>query len=105
DIKAIDVLISLSSDKSSEIRNWATFGIGDLTTRDSKKIREALWKRINDRHAETSSEAIIGLAKRKDDRIKELILKRLSKGNYPSLLFEAITELNDKDFLPILKEH
>ena len=102
---AIDTLIHLTTDKVSHIRDWATFGIGTQIERDNKLIREALWLRVDDKHQNTIFEAVVGLAKRKDKRIKEIIKRELLTENYGSLLFEAIEELNDKDFLPLLKKH
>ncbi len=101
--KAIETLVYLSDDKMSWIRDWATFGIGQIE-RNNKTIREALWKRVNDKHQDTKLEAIVGLAKRKDKRIKEIIIRELSGGEFGTLLFEAIEEINDKEFLPILNE-
>jgi hypothetical protein len=98
---AINTLIYLTNDKTAWIRDWATFGIGQID-RNNKTIREALWKRVNDKHQDTKLEAIAGLAKRKDIRVKEIIKRELSGGEYGTLLFEAIEELNDKDFLPLL---
>lgn len=102
---AIDTLIHLTTDKVSHIRDWATFGIGTQIERDNKLIRQALWSRVHDKHQDTRFEAIVGLAKRKDKRIKEIIEKELLTENYGSLLFEAIEELNDKGFIPLLKKH
>jgi len=102
---AIKTLISLSMDKLSHIRDWATFGIGSQIEDDTIEIRDALWKRINDKHQDTKLEAITGLAKRKDIRIKEIIKRELSDGEYGTLLFEAILDLNDKDFLPLLYQN
>ena len=102
---AIDTLIHLTTDKVSHIRDWATFGIGTQIERDNKLIRKALWLRVDDKHQDTRFEAVVGLAKRKDKRIKEIIERELLTENYGSLLFEAIEELNDKDFLPLLKKH
>lgn len=102
---AIETLVYLSTDKSAHIRDWATFGIGSQIDRDNKLIREALWRRVNDQDQNTRMEAIVGLAKRKDKRIKKVIENELSKGEYGTLLFEAIEELNEKDFLPILRRH
>src|SRR5689334_11927215 len=51
-------LIRLTEDVEPEVRNWATFGLGNavakdgpsgrLGTRDSEAIREALRKRLSD---------------------------------------------------------
>jgi HEAT repeat protein len=105
DQKAIDTLIILTNDKIASIRDWATFGIGTQIDRNNKSIRDALWKRVNDKDQDTKLEAIFGLAKRKDIRIKEIIKRELLDGEFGTLLFEAIQELNDKGFLPLLKQN
>jgi hypothetical protein len=100
-LNAINVLIKLSNDRLNHIRDWSTFYIGQVE-RNNKNIREALWKRVNDRHQETKLEAIVGLAKRKDSRVNEIIKRELINGEYGVLLFEAIIETKDEDFLPLL---
>jgi len=102
---AIEILIKLSSDKLSHIRNWATFGLGTQIESDNKDIREALWKRVNDKHQETKLEAIVGLAKRKDNRVNEIIKREIIGGGYGTLLFDAIIETQDRRFLPLLKQN
>ncbi|MEL1245784.1 hypothetical protein AAEO56_16040 [Flavobacterium sp. DGU11] len=103
DAIAIYTLLYLSEDTAASVRNWATFGIGTLVDSDNEMIRAALWKRVSDRNIDTKFEAIAGLAKRKDIRIKDIIEKELLSGDYQSLLFDAITDLGDIHFLPILK--
>ena len=102
---AIEILIQLSSDKLSHIRNWATFGLGTQIERNNKKIREVLWKRVNDKHQETKLEAIVGLAKRKDKRVNDIIKREIISGEFGTLLFEAIIETQDREFLPLLKQN
>ncbi len=102
---AIETLINLTNDKAAHIRDWATFGIGTQIDRDNKIIRGALWKRVDDKNQETKLEAILGLAKRKDNRVKEIIERELMNGEYGILLFEAIEELKDKDFIPFLEQN
>lgn len=104
-LNAIETLIKLSSDKLSHIRNWATFGLGTQIERNNKTIREALWERVNDKHQETKLEAIVGLAKRKDKRVSDIIKREIIGGEYGTLLFEAIIETQDKEFLPLLKQN
>lgn len=103
--KAIDSLIYLSKDTSTQVRDWSTFGLGTLTQRNNKKIREALWSRVDDKHQETKLEAILGLALRKDGRVKDIIIRELIDGEYGVSLFEAIEALKDKDFLSYLKQN
>ena len=102
---AIETLIELSEDKFSSIRNWATFGIGTLSEENSDQILNALWKRTKDKHQETKLEAIVGLANRKVIIVKELIIEELKKGEYGTLLFDAIETLKDKDFIPYLENN
>ena len=104
DLNAIDVLIKLSTDKLPQIRDWATFYIG-RSERNNKTIREALWARINDKHRDTRLEAIVGLAIRKDSRINDVIKREIIDGEYGTLLFEAIIEIGDKQFLPLLQQN
>ncbi len=104
-LNAIETLIKLTSDKLSHIRNWATFGLGTQIERNNKTIREALWERVNDKNQETKLEAIVGLAKRKDKRVNDIIRREIIGGEYGTLLFEAIIETQDKEFLPLLKQN
>ncbi len=104
-LTAIQTLVKLSSDKLSHIRNWATFGLGTQIERNNKNIRETLWNRVNDKHQETKLEAIVGLAKRKDNRVNEIIKREIIDGEYGILLFEAILETKNKEFLPLLKQN
>lgn len=101
---AIETIIKFSTDKTNQIRNWATFGLGTLLSIDNEKIRTALWNRVNDKHQETKLEAIIGLANRKDTRINEIIIQELKAGEMGILLLDAVLEMKNKEFLPIMKE-
>ncbi len=101
--KAIDILINFTEHKYSYMRDWATFYLGQSDS-NSKKIKEALWKRINDKDENTKFEAIFGLAKRKDERIVEIIIKELKKRDFQNLLFDAILEFKKEKFLPLLQE-
>ena len=104
-LTAIQTLVKLSSDKLSHIRNWATFGLGTQIEKNNKNIREALWNRVNDKHQETKLEAIVGLAKRKDNRVSEIIKREIMDGEYGILLFEAIIYTKNKVFLPLLHQN
>lgn len=102
-LESINILIKLTKDKSNYIRNWATFFIGQSEI-DNSIIRETLWNRIKDKHQETRFEAICGLAIRNEQNIIKIIKDELLKDDYSSLIFEAILETKNLDFLPILKE-
>jgi len=62
---AIYALIQLSQDRAKEVRNWATFGLGDLIDTDNEKIRAALVQRLTDPYLDVRFEALNGLANRK----------------------------------------
>jgi HEAT repeat protein len=85
---AIPELVRLSEDESDDVRNWATFGLGsqlgDRETADivdTPEIREALVKRLLDKHAETRAEAALGLAKRGDVRAIPVVQMELEAGS------------------------
>ena len=107
---AIQTLIELSTDVHSLVRDWATFGIGSQIETDTPAIRAALMERVTDEDPDTRSEAIMGLARRRDQRVVELLLTRLESqladtSGLDSLSYrelEAIEELGDPRFYPIL---
>lgn len=101
---AIETLIDLSQDKNNDVRSWAVFGLGSQIRRNNVQIRDTLYNRINDKDQETRYEAIVGLSIIKDHRVKDIIKQELLSGSYGSLLFEAIIELKDISFLPLLED-
>ncbi|MEA9411932.1 hypothetical protein [Flavobacterium sp. PL02] len=103
--KPIDTLIELSRDKDSTIRNWATFGIGTQIETDNKIIRNALWEKVGDKDKITRFEAIVGLAKRKEEKIREILKNELLRiDEHGSLILEAIEEFNDEEFINLIEE-
>lgn len=103
--QAIDTLIYLSNDRDVKIRDWATFGLGSQIDIDTEKIRKALWNRVSDKDETVKTEAIWGLAQRKDDKIKSILEEELNRlDDQQSIILEAIIELNDKSFIPILEK-
>lgn len=102
DERAINGLIQLSRDSDSDVRDWATFGLGSLIDTDTEAIRQALYERLSDTDEDTVGEAIVGLARRKDERVKSYVLKCLEQMLYGTLHLEAAEELADPGFLPAL---
>ncbi|PXY47031.1 hypothetical protein [Flavobacterium hydrophilum] len=103
--KSIETLIQLSKDKDSDIRDWATFGIGSQIETDNELIRKALWERVNDKYKNIRHEAIAGLAKRKDENIKGVLKNELLEiDDSGSLILEIIEEFGDKTFIPLIEE-
>lgn len=99
---AIDMLLSFINDNDDEIRDWATFGIGSLLDIDTPMIREALCARVSDKDEDVRSEAIVGLARRKDECIVHTILNQLSEAEVHPLIVDAAAEMADNRFYPAL---
>jgi HEAT repeat protein len=92
---AIAALIELSRDDDEDVRDWATFGIGSLVDADTAEIRSALAARISDARAETRGEALVGLARRKDDRAVEPLIRELRSESVGQLVLEAAETMGD----------
>jgi HEAT repeat protein len=100
---AIEALIALSADLDGETRDWATFGLGSqLEDEDTEAIRDALAARLDDPDGDTSGEALLGLAGRRDPRALPVLLARLDDdpGN---LIVEAAAALGAPEALPALQ--
>jgi HEAT repeat protein len=101
--EAIEALIGLSQDEDEEVRDWATFGLGSLIDTDTPEIREALWARLSDSYEDARAEALTGLARRKDPRTVDLLLKELAADDVDIMVIDAAEELGDSRLLPALK--
>src|SRR5258708_13668371 len=100
--EAIAALIVLSADPDSEIRDWATMGLGSqMPDTDSPTIRDALFARLEDHEHDTADEALLGLALRHNARIIPVLLERLNDdpGN---LAVDAAAQLGSRAMLPAL---
>jgi HEAT repeats len=99
-------LILLSRDCDRDIRNWATFGLGQLTEFDTREIRAALLARIEDDDPELGSEirgeALIGLARRGDIRVLEPLKQELAGEFHGAWCIEAAHALKDPSLIPLL---
>ena len=101
---AIRTLIELSKDIDDDVRNWATFALGTLIQADNHEIRDALLARSTDAQDECRGEALVGMARRKDGRVFEPLLKELATEGVGSLAIEAAAEIADPRLLPLLLE-
>ncbi|EEF62187.1 HEAT repeat domain-containing protein [Pedosphaera parvula] len=106
DPTAIQGLIELSKDSDEDIRDWATFGLGSMIDVDSPEIREALFDRLNDKYPDAKGEAMVGLARRKDERVVRLIIEELQnpEGELPGYAQEAAEEFDHPEINSILEE-
>lgn len=96
-------LISLSADPDPQVRDWATFGLGTQTDADSEAVRQALWARTNDAYLAARDEAVVSLARRRDDAVRPLVAELLAQPSVGILIFEAAAHLKDSSLLPLLR--
>lgn len=97
---AIATMIHLSADTDSDVRNWATFGLGSMVEVDSVPIREALVARLGDAGEEIRWEAIVGLAVRGDERVAGPLLEAMkslkaSEVESAHLILEAVAAIEE----------
>ena len=99
---AIEGLIQLSNDPDDDVRNWATFGLGSMTSVDTPAVRQALVARLGDSDDEIRGEALEGLAQRKDQRVLEPLRRELAGKRVGVLAVTAAASLGDSSLLPLL---
>lgn len=102
DDRALAGLIALSRDPIAETRDWATFGLGSLTERDTPELRAALVARLDDDDPTVQGEALVGLARRRDDRGRPHLRDLLAARDVGPLELEAAEEWADPGYLPLL---
>jgi HEAT repeat protein len=78
---AVVAVLDLMQDPSNEVRDWATFALGQSIAVDSPEIRGALRSRLQDSYTDARDEAMWGLALRKDRLGLTLLLERLDRKN------------------------
>lgn len=62
--EAVTALMALSVDTEAQVRDWATFGLGQQIDRDIPAVRAVLAARLTDPDPDTRREAFTGLAAR-----------------------------------------
>jgi HEAT repeat protein len=108
DERAIAALIKLSADDHPYVRNWATFGLGSLLEVDTPNLREALYQRFlledttDEEAREIYGEALVGLARRQDERILPTLIEQLMSENLSMLAIEAAEKFANPQLLPAL---
>ena len=88
DDSALTALRQLSTDPDEDVRDWATFSLGQSEATDPATV-EALFARSEDPHYDTRCEAILGLAKRHDPRARALVDRELAQPMVGALIVEA----------------
>jgi HEAT repeat protein len=103
DPRSIAALIELSADSDEDVRNWATFGLGSQTEVDTPTLREALAARLDEEDHEIRGEALVGLARRRDERVCERLVAELSGDFIGVLALEAAEILADPRLCKLLE--
>jgi len=99
--EAIDGLIELSADTDEDVRDWATFGLGQLIETNTPAIRAALHARVDNPCTAVRGEAIEGLATRGDRSVVPFLIRELLDGVSLPLL-NAATALANPDLCEAL---
>ena len=100
--EARTALIRLSEDCDSEVRDWATFGLGRLSDADGPEVRDALLARANDANLDARAEALFGLAVRRDPRAVPHLIRALQSPHVGGLELDAAAATGDPRLLPAL---
>jgi HEAT repeat protein len=100
---AINALVNLSVDRSKDVRNWATFGLGSMIETDNEKIRTALIQRLTDSFIDVRMEALNGLVSRKHPDAVEWTFAALKETDVITGYLEAAENLANIRLLPELK--
>jgi HEAT repeat protein len=100
---ALDALRLLTDDADNHVRNWATFGLGTLCETDSPEIRDALVARLADEDGEIRGEALVGLARRRDERAFAAISAELAREEVSMLVIEAAELMPSRAYIPALQ--
>lgn len=104
DPRAVAALVKLTRDEDSDVRDWATFGLGtQLAEVDGPEVRAALFERTRDADAGVRGEALMGLVRRRDPRALDLVRAELGRDHVTVLTAEAAGELADPALAPALR--
>lgn len=103
---ALMALLELMGDSDDEVRNWATFHVGQTQDADSDQVRDALIQRLNDSYDAVRGEALKGLAERQDERAIEPLIRELEMiveaEDWWDGVFEAAVNMPDSRLYPAL---
>ena len=100
---AVAAVLRLATDRDDDVRDWATFGLGALSDADGDEIRELLWTNAHDANRDVRGEAVVGLARRSDPRVIELLKTRLLEDDCRVYELEAAEEMPHAELLEPLQ--
>ena len=97
---AASALIQLAGDPDDDVRDWATFGLGEFSEIDSPEVREILFRNFGDPSDDVRYEAMVGLAKRKDSRVLLALIEALGEPDVSSATLEAAAAMLGQPQVP-----
>jgi len=98
------VIIELTSDRVGAVRDWACFSVGAQSLVDGAAVRDALAARLRDRHYACRAQAVLGLARRRDERAITPCLEALGRHSVGQLYVEAAAYLASPRLQPVLED-
>jgi hypothetical protein len=100
----VEALIALSGDPSDDVRDCACHALGTrLSDVESAALRDALVARLFDRHRETRGEAMLGLARRHDQRVLPVLRGCLAGENVSLIELMAAGATGDPSLHPLVR--
>jgi hypothetical protein len=102
DPSIVDSLLRLMEDNDANVRDWATFGLGQQLEVDSPTIRDSFIRHLNDDHDDTRFEALLGLARRRDRRALAAVKAALEADAVFRLAVVSARYLSNPELLPSL---
>jgi len=98
DAKAVAVLVRLADDVDDDVRDWALFDLGTVLDVDTEEVRALLAGHLDDPSEEARTEALLGLARRGDERAVPVVLDGLAAIEVERAMVEAAAHLGDDRF-------
>jgi HEAT repeat protein len=95
DHPGVAALMALTTDEDARVRDWATFGLGSQLKVDGSGVRACLYDRVDDSHDDTRSEALVGLARRREREVVHLVRAALEADAVGRMAMEAAALLGD----------
>lgn len=93
-------LIQLAGDPDDDVRDWATFALGEFSGLDTPEVRDVFLRNMGDQSDDVRYEAIVGLAKRKDPRAVPALLEILEDPEVTSTSLEAASAMLGQTEVP-----
>lgn len=102
DPRAVEGLIELAGDFDDRVREWATFGLARVIHTNTPELRTALFANLKDASEQIRSEAIFGLAQRRDGRVLPPLTVALESSSPHELALQAAAILGDHNLCELL---